>query len=113
MSLAQTISQIRRERKMSMRLLASSAGLSVTFISKIEAGDSENVTVATLNSLAAALSVPADMLFRAAASTTPSPPLPAYLYDVAPALTEADWVALRLPIEHVATLRRNAPPRDA
>ena len=89
-----------------MRLLADCAGLSVSYVSKIEAGQGENITVATLTALASALSVPPGLLFDAASGIAPAPALPAYLHDAAGILTDVDWMALRLTVEHMATLRR-------
>lgn len=58
MTLARFIKEQRELRGLSQTELASISGLSISFISRLEAGQSKSVTVATLGKLAKALKVP-------------------------------------------------------
>jgi transcriptional regulator with XRE-family HTH domain len=69
--LARVISKTREEKGMSMRKLAEAAGLTHSFIAKLEGGQFQSVSLRSLDSLAGALELPREDLFSLAGYNVP------------------------------------------
>jgi DNA-binding XRE family transcriptional regulator len=108
----QKIRELRRAHGMTQQLLADRAGVSLSYIEKLERGATKQPSVGTLTAIAAALNVPLDTLLHQGPRPAPAPPGPRMHAPASAGYRTLHAIVLRHMEQHGMSLRTLAQAID-